>query len=535
MRFVLALLLSCCALAPATTFAQTDGLTPVTGVSSNAIRVLEAAGDSVWVGPFLTVYVEDEQRFLFADNERLQESENVVFAIDALTPPDADPSLIWSALAFDTGNGTPGAGGFLVSTNGGGTFDFRPPQLDSVTDTTITYGDATFPAIPVTQPANNTVQSIDVDPATGTVWIAGGQSGVRRSTDGGETWTRAVLPPDSLLEVAPNDTPPFRVGPPIDETRGFRNHVGFSVHVDETGTVWAGTAGGVNVSAPDDALPSGDRAWTRIVFDGTPDGLTGNNVVAIAEQPRSNTRNPIWMATWAGQGPSGDGLQRFGVTVTRDGGETFDQDLIGAQVFDFAFREGIVYAAASEGLYVSDDDGQTWRTVRDFRLVDDSAFLRDDAEPQAVEVTPNALWVATSDGLLRLPHAQESALLTDDPSAERPAWTLFRTDVPVNPEEPSERVPDVATYAYPNPFSPSNDRVVRIRYQLEASREVTVEIFDFGMNRVRTLRSQKSAGPNEETVWDGTDARGLRLPNGPYFYTVETDTGTERGKILLVE
>ena len=533
MRFAFALLLSCCVLFPTTTHAQTDGLSPVTGVSSNAIRVLESAGDSLWAGPFLTVYVEDEQRFLFANNERLQDSDNVVFAIDALSPPDANPSLIWSALAFDTGNGTPGAAGFLVSTNGGDSFDFRPPQLDSVTDTTITYGDATFPAIPVTQPANNTVQSIDVNPATGTVWIAGGQSGIRRSDDGGETWQRAVLPPDSLLSVAPNDTPPFRVGPPLDESRGFLNHVGFSVHVDETGTVWAGTAGGVNRSAPDDALPSGDRAWTRTVFDGTPDGLTGNNVVAIAEQPRPNARNPLWMATWAAQSNEG-GLQRFGVSVTRDGGDTFDQELIGAQVFDFAFREDVVYAAAAEGLYVSGDDGQTWRTVRDFRLADADAFLRDDAEPQAVETTPSALWVATSDGLLRLPRARESALLANDPSAERPAWTLFRTNVPVNPEEPSETVPDVATYAYPNPFSPSNDRVVRIRYQLEASHDVTIEIFDFGMNRVRTLRSQKPAGQNE-SVWDGTDARGLRLPNGAYFYTVETDTGTERGKILLVE
>jgi hypothetical protein len=36
-------------------------------------------------------------------------------------------------------------------------------------------------------------------------------------------------------------------------------------------------------------------------------------------------------------------------------------------------------------------------------------------------------------------------------------------------------------------------------------------------------------------VWDGTDRGGLRVPNGPYFYTVDTDARTVRGKILLVE
>ena len=511
--------------------AQADGLAPVSGVSSNSIQVLEPTSDALWIGPFLTVYLEDEARFLFADTPRLQDSDNVVFAIDATQPAPQAPPTVWASLAFDTGNGTPGAGGFLVSTDGGTAFDFRPPHLDTITDTTIAYGDATFPAIPASQAANNAVQSIDNDPATGTLWIAGGQSGLRRSTDGGETWERAVLPPDSLLFVAPNDTAPFLVGPPVSETRGFRNHVAFSVRVDETGTVWAGTAGGINQSAPETVRPSGDRAWTRTVHNGTTTGLTGNNVVALAEQPLPTTRNPIWMATWAsGQSPG----ERFGVTVTRDGGATFEQRLIGEQVFDFAFRGETVYAAAESGLHIWQPDQRTWQTVRDFRLADDDDFLRNDAQPQAVATTSDALWVATTDGLLRLPRAQEPALLRQDPATQGPSWDLFRTDVPVNPDEPSDAVPDVSTYAYPNPFSPSNDRVVRIRYALASPQDVTIEIFDFGMNRVRTLQDQKPAG-QQESVWDGTDSRGLRLPNGTYFYTVETNDGTERGKILLVE
>jgi hypothetical protein len=164
----------------------------------------------------------------------------------------------------------------------------------------------------------------------------------------------------------------------------------------------------------------------------------------------------------------------------------------------------------------------------------ETSFLRSDARVQTVSTTASALWVGTSDGLLRLPRAREAALLNEDPAAEPPPWRLFRTNVPVNPEEPSESVPDVSTYAYPNPFSPSEDNVVRIRYDLQQARTVTVDIFDFGMNRVRSLTRDQPSG-QQEVAWDGTDEDGLRLPNGTYFYTVDLGGKTVEGKILLVD
>ena len=516
-------------------------LAPVTGVSSNTIGVLEAEGDSLWLGPLLTVYPEDEQRFLTADTPRLLEEDNVVFGLDATPTPGASGSTVWASLAFDTGGGTPGAAGFLFSTDGGETFTFRLPQLDAPGDTTLTYGGQTFPARAVTQVENSAVQSIDAEPGAGVVWIAGGQSGIRTSTDGGRSWTRAVLPPDTLSAVAPGTTPPFRVGAPSQNVAGFANHVGFSVLVDATGTVWAGTAAGVNRSRPEDVVGN-DRAWRRFAFDRTPGGLTGNSVVAMAEQPVPGQRNPIWMATWPTT-QTQNNLQRFGVTVTRDGGATFEQTLIGEQVFRFAFRaptrEGDpaaphIYAAGESGLLISNDDGASWRTVTAFRLADDTSFLRPDADVQSVATTTEALWVATDDGLLRLPREREADLLRDDPSAPAPAWQLFRTNVSVSPQEPSESTPQVDTYAYPNPFSPAEDRVVRMRYEVPEAQQVTVEIFNFGMDRVRTLAEQQPAG-EQEMVWDGTGADGLRLPNGPYFYTVEVGGTTARGKILLVE
>jgi len=517
---------------------QAQQLAPVDGVSSNSIQTMEADGDSLWIGPLLSVYVEAEQRFFTADVPQLLDENNVVLAIDATNNSDRPSSTVWAGLAFDAGGGTAGTAGFLFSTDGGDSFTTRLPALDAADDTTVTYGGVSFPAIPVTANEDGATQGLDAAPPGGRVWIAGGQSGIRSSTDGGQTWQRAVLPPDTLNAVAPGETPPFLVGPPVEQGRGWLNHVGFSVLVDETGTVWAGTAGGVNRSRPQD-LRGGDRAWQRFAYDGTPNGLTGNSVVALAEQPLDTTRNPVWMATWALNQTQSD-RQRFGVTVTRDGGASFEQMLIGEQVTDFAFRRGtgasppLVYAAGESGLLISADRGETWRAVADFRLQRDASFLRSDARVQTVSTTASALWVGTSDGLLRLPRTREQALLAEDPATENPAWRLFRTNVPVNPEEPSESVPDVSTYAYPNPFSPSEDNVVRIRYELQEARSVTVEIFDFGMNRVRSLTRDQPPG-QQEIAWDGTDDDGLRLPNGTYFYTVDLGGETVRGKILLVD
>ncbi len=487
-------------------------LRPVEGIPSNFVQVLEAEGDTLWVGPRLHRTTDGGASFAAAEVDALREARNQVFALDVEGP------LVWAGLAFSAGGGAAGAGGFAFSEDGGETFAYRFPPLDEPDDTTVVYGDNELAATPITTETNSAPTGIDVDPQTGTVWSANGFAGLRRSTNDGQSWERVVLPPDDREALFPDSTYDFVVGPPTGRG-GSLNHIGFSVLVDETGTVWAGTAAGVNRSTPDDVRPNG-RIWRRFAFDGTPNGLTGDRVVALAEQPRPG-RNPIWMATWPVDTGTGE-RQRFGVTVTRDGGATFETVLAGTQVFDFAFRDdGRVYAAGGS-LYVSDDDGRSWRTVRTFPLDDETRFLPDDPGVRAVATTPSALWVGTEEGLLRRRFGEDT-------------WTLFRADVPLRPETPSEDVPRVDTYAYPNPFSPAADRVVRIRYELDTPRDVEVRIFDFNMTLVRRIVDPGRPAGEQETVWDGTDDGGLRLPNGPYFYTVDTGGEVVRGKILLVE
>ena len=136
---------------------------------------------------------------------------------------------------------------------------------------------------------------------------------------------------------------------------------------------------------------------------------------------------------------------------------------------------------------------------------------------QAAATDDGTLWVGTEAGLAR----------STDGGA---SWRVFRADVPLRPERPDATQPAVDAYAYPNPFSPALDGVVRLRFDGGAA---TVRIFDFGMRLVRTLDAP-GAGERDVT-WDGFDERGVRAPNGPYFYAIERDGATVRGKILVVE
>ena len=214
--------------------------------------------------------------------------------------------------------------------------------------------------------------------------------------------------------------------------------------------------------------------------------------------------------------------------VTRDGGQSFEALLRGERVYDFAFDGARVYIAGENGLFISEDDGRTWRTVRNFfdPTQPDRTF-RPGARVFSVALTNDALWVGTEDGLFKSPDGG----LT---------WRVFRAEVPLSPEGlppvvPPSRVPRVEAYAYPNPFSPSTDRFVRIRYKLDGDQSVQIRIFDFAMNLVRNLAEEQQSGGEREISWDGTDNQGARVANGAYFYAVEADGETFWGKVLVLE
>jgi photosystem II stability/assembly factor-like uncharacterized protein len=479
------------------------------GILSNSVANLHAQSDSLWLGPFLNLTVDGGASWLVSGADSLFDSDNRVFSLDV------EGSTIWIGLGRSdrsTGESVQTAAGFLVSTDGGRTFDYRFPQLDGAADETIQYGVNTLSALPVIVPQQSPPFDIDFDPTNGDVWVAGWASGLRRSSDGGLTWSRVVLPPDDLDYVHPDSVYSFRVEPQRGGM-GQLNHMGFAVLVAEDGTVWAGTPVGVNRST------DGGSSWRRFSNDGTPSSLTGNWVISIEEQPLTG-QNPIWMATW---NSGGSGAGQFGAAVTRDGGESFQQTLQGEKVYDFAFRGETVYAASDGGLYISADGGRIWRSVRDFRdRARPEQFIRPGASVFSVATTSDAVWVGTEDGLLKS---------TDDGNT----WTVIRVEVPTNPAQPTDRTPRVDAFAYPNPYSPAIDSFVRLRYELPSSGTVRIRIVDYGMSLVREWTDSRSQGTGE-SVWDGRDARGLRVANAPYFYSIKGPGGFQAtGKILVIE
>lgn len=537
--------------------AQTAPGTAPGGPQSNFVDRLLAVGDTLWAGPRLVFTPDGGQTWIRAEGEDA--------GIPVFQPPQAPNAttyalaargdLVWVGLGYrDPSPPTfaQSAAGFAFSQDGGQTWSYRFPQLDQPQDTTQIYGVTLLPAVPVVVPQLSAPFGIAIDPTTRDVWVAGTLSGARRlrfdpaAGTYARRFERVVLPPDTLLSIHPTEPQAFPVGPPIPGLLDFStNSIAYSVLADETGTIWVGTEAGLNRSGPEDVFffqdprtgrVFDDRAWRRTPFDGTVDGLVGRAVIALAEQPLGdasfptgspeNPRNPVWVASWTPviQGVRAEPGERSGVAVTRDGGETFEPVLVGERVYGFAFceagfahcAEGTVWAASADGLFASEDGGQTWSATRSFRDRDRAGrFVKAGAETRAVAATSEALWVGTTDGLLKSTDGGQT-------------WSIFRTDVPVQPAEPTARTPEVDAYAYPNPFSPRADRIVRIRYERDASR---IRILDFGMNLVRML---DAPAPGEQ-AWDGLDDAGARVPNGVYFYAVEAGGETLWGKIVVLE
>ena len=368
----------------------------------------------------------------------------------------------------------------------------------------------------------------DIAVSKGTIWCSTTAGFLLKSRDLGSTWEN-ILPYVPGLDPDPNVTFDFQ----------NPNHHGQCV--DAYGdTLWVGTFQGMNLSV-DGGMTWSNFSWPQ---DGSGDPesqLPGNFPVAV-EHAVVGGKTHVWVA-------SQDylGIGKTGICHTSDNGATwkYEQMLDNSSLpWNIAFgsaragTDSSVFAATSAGLLMSPDLGATWRTA-DIRESDLLAWNARDGVA-SVAVTGDTLYVTSADGLAR----------TADLGT---TWDVFKGVTRVRTIDTGNRDigisseydylgDSVRTFAFPNPFSPrrgtSEFGRTRIQYSLESDARVTIRIYSYSGTFLREIASDavRSGGRDYQEAWDGRDADNRIVPNGTYFYTIETDKGdAARGKIMVLD
>lgn len=500
-------------------------------ISQNSITSIEASGAVLWMGPGLNAFFENSGEIYVPQNaDSIFTGRGRVFSLSV------EDNRVFAGLGYtSTRGGEPvqAAQGYYQSQNNGNTWDFIDFPLDNRApdscgaasvgtpcDIEFEYGGQTYIRTRITVPELS--PPFDVDFYENTLLSVNWASGLLRSTDNGQTWVRMILPPSTADELVPGNEYEWFSQTPDGETinrydpRFDNNLLGFGLLIDESLNVWVGTAGGINISHNALTAPVEETEWNRISFDPeNDDGLLANWIVSIRQQPGTQR---IWMNNWRTDPQNRD---QFGVVSTDDMGETFQQYLKGIKVNDIGFFDGLIFAASDNGLYISNDDGESWQ--RQDRVQSPNSFIRHDARYFSLSSTDNNMWIGTSDGIASTADGGNS-------------WRIIRVDMPLtggNIYQPD--APNVDSYAYPNPFSPRLHSELRIKFAMDSPGRATVRIFDFGMNQIKTLRVDANGTGNFETVWDGTDEHGRLAANGTYFYVIEKPGARIDGKILLLD
>jgi len=404
--------------------------------------------------------------------------------------------------------------GLKYSTDMGQNWHSIPQPVDASSDSMITYGINNLKIVPITVTQNNVVYGIGFTP--GAIWIASFAGGIRRSTDNGQTWQRMVLPSDSVNQISPNDTLKYCITPIGGQicATGSYNFEGFSIAVVNDSTLYVGTAGGINKTTNAGAqYPS----WTKFNHANETNPISGNWVTYL---DYNSTTSTLWASTWQAAGTG----ETYGVSSTTDGGSNWTVYFQNQTSYNFGFKDNQVFITTDNGLYRSTDNGLSWSSPPS--IIDSGTKL-----PlltsifYAASYNGKYYWFGSDDGLVRF---NETGGLWQG------SWKIYLASQPLSANDD--------TYAYPNPFYPRIDGVIKIKYSTGGkSLPVTIRIFDFGMNYVRTIIQNVQRGdsnPNSTQLdfWDGKDDNHNIVANGVYFYRI--DRGSENpifGKIILIQ
>jgi len=238
------------------------------------------------------------------------------------------------------------------------------------------------------------------------------------------------------------------------------------------------------------------------------------------------SRNTVWAATWKAEGQT----EFYGLSSSSDGGENWQTFLASENIHDIAFTynsngsESDIFVASNSGIFRSVDLGESWLIAPE--MIDDvtniplttTKFRAVNANLDRSGI--NNLWFGSEAG---------TAKLKETGPIWQGVWEVLVTSPNITSK--SEAI------AFPNPFTP-DEEPVKIKYSFSGdSKSVTIRIFDFGMNLVRTVIQNVDRIGDTEYIdnWDGRDENNSFVPNGVYFFRI--DIGEKEplfGKIMVL-
>jgi hypothetical protein len=257
--------------------------------------------------------------------------------------------------------------------------------------------------------------------------------------------------------------------------------------------------------------------WSKYTTLNQQAHILGNWVIAIDGQSVDSIYR-LWCTNWKADL---DPNEQYGVSYSEDGGRIWKNFLHGIKAYDFAFRDSVVYIATDDGVYRTSNGGLSWE--RSGTIIDKTTGQRVTSPSFfSVGVIGDTVFCGSGDGLVKT--------IDNATHAFGGEWEIMRAFRPVGTT--------ASTYAYPNPFSPAQE-LVRFHYSTGGVlASVTIEIFDFGMNRVRTVvkDAQRSGSQEHDEIWDGRDDANNEVTNGVYFYRVVLNNGEPAwGKVMVLE
>lgn len=502
---------------------------------SNGIGQIRIEGTTFWIGTSKGVARSRDFGHTWQSFRT-----NPAFANDGIFAMDSRGDTVWASTGFDTeiagGDKIQTGSGYGRTTDGGVTWKHVAQPVDTCIQLPssgnkkcqnflpIPYGVNTGLTLSaVTTKVSNVSYDVSLTPQT--VWVASWAGGLRKSTNDGQTWERIPLPLDNMNSISDRDTlwyfrdtDTLRQDTlyPVFDVVANDNLKAFGVHSEDGITVWCGTAGGINRST------DGGRSWTRFTNKNQVSHMLSNWVYRIAEQHFGSV-DRIWATNWR-TNKDIDQPEDYGVSFTDDQGRTWTNALRGVKAYNFAFRGSVAYITSDQGLYRTSDGGASFDNVSN---IYDASSRQVIATSQFVSVGTfgDTVYVGSDDGF--------ASTVDNGTEPFGKTWDVSRSYAPVGAS--------ATTYAYPNPFSPGFEPV-RIHYGTQgaaptAHLTVDIDIFDFGMNRVKILvHGADRSGSEFDELWDGRDETGKVVPNGTYFYRLKVqDHDPQYGKILVLQ